>query len=836
MLSTLSLKGQVLSGKVSTVNGVPIPYATIYIHEMSAGIVADGNGAFQTRLSEGTYTVEARCLGYQTQVRKVDMAASNKVVQFILAEKTQVIQGVTVRPSDENPAYDIMRHAIARAPYHLYQVESYTSDSYLKGSAKIESIPMLMKAMIKDKKMKSMIGQLFVLESHNQISYQSPNKYVQRVVAYKSSIPKEMEPKGGIRMITSNIYASKYDDVISPLSTQAFRYYKFALMDDFENGNHLIYKIRITPKIAKSNLYSGYIYIVDADWSVFALDLSMNEMGTVVRNRVDFQEIQPGAFLPITYNMNVEIGTMGVKGYARLYSSIKYKGIKLKSQIKNKQNNNDITELLSVKKKLSTSEALSMAKLSTKMLEPEELKKKRKSLEIRNESPVVMQVDSMAKFRDSLYWETVRKVPLLVDEEKSFQRVDSISFSKSVKTTSNGVEIGFGNEKGNLFMGGRIAINDSTSIRYNGLLKGVLKEYNFVDGLWLGQKFSLNLPLHGKKSLSLTPEVYYVTGRKTINWNVNAQFNYLPILNGQFTLMGGSSSADIQKENGSSRLLNSLSSLLAGYNVIRFYKSNTFKFENCIDIANGLRLNVGGGYDNRTSLANSTTFHLLGKEPKPNIPDDAMNFNFLQHSATTAWASLSYTPRYYYRIIKGRKVYDHSDYPTLTATYQTAFRLTDREEQSEYKRLTLGINQNIELGIWSRLSYSASVGSNLSSKRMFAPDNYYFSTMPLSVAFNSFDTNFALLPSYTYAPKQWAEAHVSYMSDYLLLKRLPFLQKYMISESFHLNFMHDNSQPYYEAGYSVGLGKEFRCGVFGSFKGKEYQNVGVRVILPFGFW
>lgn len=834
ILSTLSLKAQVLSGKVSTINGAPIPYATIYIYEMSAGIVADSNGAFQTTISAGTYTVEARCLGYQTQVKKVDITTSNRMIQFVLADKMQIIKEVTVRPSNEDPAYDVMRHAIARAPYHLYQVESYTSDSYLKGSAKVESIPTLMKMMIKDKKMKSMIGQLFVLESHNQISYKSPNKYVQRVVAYKSSIPKEVEPKGGIRMITSNIYASKYDDVTSPLSIQAFRYYKFALMDDFQSGDHQIFKIRITPKIIHSNLYSGYIYIVDEDWSVFALDLSANEMGTIVRNKVDFQEVQQGTFLPITYNMNVEIGTMGVKGYARLYSSIKYKNIKLRKETKNRQPNEDITELISVKKKLSTSEAVSMARLSAKMLEPEEAKKKRKSLEVRDESPVKMEVDSMAKFRDSLYWESVRKVPLLVDEEKSFQRVDSLSFSKSVKTTNNGIQIGFSSKKSDLFTGGKIAINDSTSVHYNGLLGGVLKEYNFVDGLWLGQKFSLYLPLHGNKSLNLIPQVYYVTGRKTVNWNVNAKFNYLPKYNGEFTTMGGSSSADIQNANGSSRFLNSLSSSLIGDNVIRFYKSNYFKLENQIDIANGLRLGIGGGYDSRTPLANSTTFHLFGKEPKPNVPDDAINFHFGNHSATTAWASLSYTPRYYYRIIKGRKVYDHSDYPTFTATYQTAFRLTDKEEQAEYKRLILGVNQNVELGIWSRLTYSASVGSNFSSKRMYAPDNHYFSTMPLSVTFDTFDRSFALLPSYTHATKQWAEAHINYMSDYLLFKRLPFFQKYMISESLHLKFMHDNSQPYYEAGYSLGLDKVLRCGVFGSFAGNKFQSVGVRVVLPFG--
>jgi len=179
-----------------------------------------------------------------------------------------------------------------------------------------------------------------VLESQNQISFKTPAKYTQRVIAYKSSIPKDIEPKGGIRISTSNIYDSKYDGNISPLSPQAFKYYQFKLLDIFESGKNQVNKIHITPKFKSSQFFTGDIYIIDNDWSVFLLDLSSTEMGTTTRYKVNFQEVQPTVFMPITYEMYTDIGTMGVKGFARYYSSVKYKNIELNPSIQKLQPSN----------------------------------------------------------------------------------------------------------------------------------------------------------------------------------------------------------------------------------------------------------------------------------------------------------------------------------------------------------------------------------------------------------------------------------------------------------------------------------------------------------------
>ena len=48
--------------------------------------------------------------------------------------KTQVtmLQTVTVKAGDEDPAYTIMRKAIAKAKYHLQQLDSYSARVYIR--------------------------------------------------------------------------------------------------------------------------------------------------------------------------------------------------------------------------------------------------------------------------------------------------------------------------------------------------------------------------------------------------------------------------------------------------------------------------------------------------------------------------------------------------------------------------------------------------------------------------------------------------------------------------------------------------------------------------------
>ncbi len=853
VLICLSLEAQVLKAKVINISGEAIPYSSIYIHELMLGIVADENGNFQTNISPGNYSCEVRSIGYETQKKSIQIASNTLELQFVLVEKPTILSDLLVKPSKENPAYHVMRNAIARAPFHLYQVNSYSAANYMKGSAKIESIPTVMKMMIKDKQLKSLIGKLLVLESQNEVTYQSPEKYTQKVIAFKSSIPKELVPKGGLRTSTSSIYKADFMGYISPLSTQAFRYYNFKLEDFYTSGKYQINKIRIIPKVKNDKLFSGYLYITEDVWCVFYADLSTNEMGSSSRYKINYHEIKPAVFLPITFEMNSTIGTMGVKGYAKYYASVKYNSITLKDAASiiniqkptiknpdlqlNKVNKTDskIEKLLS-KPNISTKDAIQLSKLMMQKNEPLELREQRESLEIKEFQRVAVEVDSLAEFRDSIYWERIRKVPLLKDEAISFQQKDSFAPSKSLQTTDNSISFNIGTNNKSLkwLLGSNVKITDNISLKYDGLLPGIIKEYNFVDGFRLGQKLTLDIKTSPTNNIIFNPSIYYTTARKTAVWEMNTTYNYAPLSNAKLNISFGNISEDVQCEKGSSRFLNSLSSLFFGDNVIRFYQKEFFKIENSFYIINGLSLRTGAGHENRQSLENNSSLHFFGNKPLLNYPVMNEMSYFENHSSTMGWLYLNYTPKYRYKIKDGKKEYVSSRYPTVGIGYKTAFALTNHKNQSHFNVFQANISQDVKISVFNRLNYSIIAGMFVGNSKMYAPDYKYFSTTPLFVGINSFNNTFQLLDNYRSSATKWLESHINWTSDYLLLKRISFLQTQQFNESLHLNILlrGESLKPYFETGYSIGLGNFGRVGVFAGFEGFKYQKTGVKISLP----
>ncbi|MDD2797494.1 MAG: DUF5686 and carboxypeptidase regulatory-like domain-containing protein [Bacteroidales bacterium] len=847
--SAQSIRGRVINSKND-----PIPYSTVYIKEISQGLVADEQGKFQAKLAQGTYTLEISSMGFETQRRVIQTPSTNQEIEFQLTEKIYELNEVVARLTKEDPAYRIMRYTIANAPFHLHQVASYTSENYLKGSVKIEKIPTLMKMMIKDDGIKALIGKLMVMESHNEILFHLPNKYTQHVIAYKTSIPKSLEPKGGIQISTSSIYNPEISRKISPLSPQAFKYYKFKFERIYSEGSLQINQIRVIPKVESSTLFDGKIYITEDDWNVYAIDLSITEMGTTTRYKVNYQEVKPSVFLPITFDTYTNIGTLGVKGFGRFYSSVKYKSIILnesaalvpKRKLDNSKENfkqekvRSQIEQLSAKEKLSTKDALKLALLSSKMMESDEQQKQQQSLEVKDIETVKMQIDSLASKRDSTFWENVRNVPLGKDEAESFLHVDSLPVSKSVQTSNNSITIGISSsgKSSKWLFGNEVKLGKNATISFDGLLKAVAKEYNFVDGFWLGQRIGLKISTSKTTKLIVSPSIYYTTARKSAVWDVCNKLQYAPFSNGQLRLSVGNTTSDIQDETSTLRFTNSLSSLFFGDNAIRFYKNQFFHLDNEVDLANGLRLTTAISYEKRSLLTNSTSFHLLGNAPKPNYFNEAYRTIFPDHINSAAVVKLTYTPHQKYRLRDGYKEYLNSSFPTFNVVFEKALPLLSSKNQSSYSELTFSIDQTVSLSRFSKLNYALSAGGFTSKRTIFAPDYHYFATSPLLFTHHSFNNTFSLLDNYTSSTNRWMESHITWSSDYLLLKRLKPLQRKIFDESLQWNQLWNirNEKPITEIGYSIGLPDLGRIGIFAGFNGFAHRGTEIKISLPLLNW
>jgi hypothetical protein len=380
-------------------------------------------------------------------------------------------------------------------------------------------------------------------------------------------------------------------------------------------------------------------------------------------------------------------------------------------------------------------------------------------------------------------------------------------------------------------------INRKLSIDFAGIPK-IYSEYNFVDGFRLGQKLTLTYNYNKDRSIKFTPSAYYTTARRSVVWTANTAFSYSPMRNGDLSLLLGDESTDYAGANGTNRFINSAASIVFAENTVKFYQRKYIAASNHVDIANGLRLHTEVYYARRNELNNNTSFNFSGRTPNSNLPHgfslpDPSSYAVMRpHNVFSAFISIQYTPRYYYYIRNNRKHYSHSDYPTFLLSYKKAFA-GGKAVNPSYDKLELTISQQIKTDIFSRILYSVNAGVYLDGKTTYLPDYNHFNTNELFITDKFLYSSFALPDNYIYATnKKWLQAHVSYNSDYLLIKRLPFLQNYLMTEDFHLKTLFLPGMNYSEIGYSAGLGSIGRIGVFVGFDDWKYKSTGIVVSLP----
>jgi hypothetical protein len=847
----VSLSAQTLKGVIVDRDGVPVSNASVYIREVAQGIMADDKGEFQTRLEAGDYTLDFSSLGYEKKTLAVAIDKPATSLSVVMEKKTYAIKEVIIRANREDPAYAVMRKAIAMAPFYLHQVKSYESDVYEKGSAKVEKIPALLKMQINQTEAKNLINRLLVLESHKTVRFTGPDKYDETIRAYTSTIPEEISGGGVMKIAnTTSIYAPDAFGWISPLSPGAFSYYKFTFEGITREGEHWVNQIRVQPKKKNAQLVTGRLYIVENSWNVHNVDLTATQLGVTIHILTNYNEVKPYAFLPTAYNIDVRVDVMGVKASVKYYSSVQYKDVVLneaqgvirkkeqptkpqpaiaKTPTKKQQKAQQQLETLSEKDNLSTRDAYKMAKLIREAAEPEESRKERESLEVLSaRSKTQVTIDTLAKSRDSLYWAAVRNLPLREEELQSYQEKDSLLLRDSL--SSGGViTVGGKTSAPGWILGERIRLTKKYSLRHKGLL-GIVGDYNFADGFWLGHRLEGSVEFAPNHRLSLSPAVYHATARRATVWQIDGAYRYAPMRNAALFVSGGNTTANFNTESGDLRLINAAASLLFAENPVKLYRKEYVEARHKIDVANGLILTTALTYEERSALENLTSYSFFGGLPLPNLP--AGQTPMPNHRALKASLGLDYTPRHHYRIRQGRKVYAHSTYPTFSLRYEKAFPGSSAKAAS-FDRLEAGIRQEISLTAFDRLGYRLQAGTFLSSKYVQFPDYKHFDTPGLFVTTRSLESSFSLPENYAYSTsKRWLQMHVNYTSDYLLIKRLPFLQSYLFDESLHVRTLWIPGRSYQEAGYSAGLGDMGRIGIFAGFENGQYHTAGFSISLP----
>lgn len=624
---------QIFSGHIIAEDSTSIPYSTIYSRESGIGITADGNGMFSARVPAGHYSFEVSALGFEARNLEIDIDDDGYDCTVMLREQVYQLKGVTVTGGNENPAYRVMRNVLAYAARNRRQIESYSVTNYAKGTGRITEIPSIFK--LSDdyaRDSAELLGSAYVMEGVYDIDYKYPDNYNTVIKAFKSSFPLEV-PVQIWNPADMDFYSDYVGGCVSPMGKNAFSAYTFELEGYYMNDEgRMINKIRVRPKSSGSMAFTGHIYVVEDLWCLSDADLySANSMYSI-NLVVNAKEMWTGVFLPATLSMKMKISVMGMDLTLGIFSSSNYSEINIAStgnkyevaaadvstfieSPRKKERAEKIEKKISqimTDGELTTKKALEVVRLNEKLSElqlTDTLKgAKRYNLDLQNIRN--QKVDNGAMTRDSLFWDSVRLVPLMDDEAVSYRKEWKNNPSKDSLRPVSAFEILAGHRFYNK--------NRRLWVKTPGLDK-ILFDINAVDGYNIGADVEFGLDLKNRGEISLRPWGYYLTHRKDANYGAELKIGYAPSVNGHMSISGGRETADYNGTRGVSRYLNMISTYLFANNYAKFYENRFVRFSNSVDIANGLNLAVGAEYTRRSVLQN--TMHKSGKRwLEPNIP------------------------------------------------------------------------------------------------------------------------------------------------------------------------------------------------------------------------
>lgn len=854
--STFNIKAQGVRGIITDDAGNPVPGVSIYSTEDKSGTTSNTEGNYEFKLEKGNNKLVFQVLGFSKQVIDITIA-TDWVTQNVQLQPVKYSLPEVKIYSGEDPAYAIMRKAIARAPYHLRQAKNYEAEVYLKGSLKMNKLPKLIAKQLEVNGQKLKAGNTYTSESVNLIRFSAPDTFVHTVKASRSSFPGN-EESSMMGYINSSLYDSSNDEmVISPLSPQAFKHYRFYYEGFFDDGNVTVNKIKVTPKRKSQQLLEGHIYIVEGLWNIHSIDLVHEPFWGKTRIRQIYQPVKSNVWLPISHNFSLNASVMGIKADFNYAGSVKYLSVNLNHELRGSLAVVDKTEqkeavatalsmeepLIPSKKQKQMDELLAKEELSNReMMKLAALIEKENAqpienidLELKNTYRFDVKKDSIK--RDSLFWSTMRPIPLTNNEKTSFAISDSLATTKatadSTKTSKNKFA-----SKLTKFITGTTFPGDSAKVRvhYGGLVN--LKNFGFnpVDGWKYAQNLNLTWKQDSVNTMKFSVVGGYAFSREKGYGGFDWSQTYLPKRRGIVSFSGYIGSEDYKKDLSVPCLLSMGASLLFKENYQRFFYTEKLHLNNEIDLANGLKMQIGVSYRRLSPLENTTNFSFLKKEElyHPNDISHLENHesNFKKQDAFILKMGWAYTPRHYYYMNKGRKEMAQSKFPTFTLGFEQGLKAFSTDV--DYVLAEIGAFKKPEFSFLPVFDWNAYAGWFLRNNQIHFSQFKHFQASTIPAQFGNLGNSFVLMDDYLPSTNQWfVRGNVTYSSPFLLLKNLPVLSNRLWNENMHVSYLHTpNVRHYVQTGYSISrIFMAGSIGVFAGFEEGKYQHWGVRIAI-----
>ncbi|GAB2778393.1 DUF5686 and carboxypeptidase regulatory-like domain-containing protein [Rhabdobacter roseus] len=844
---SIALHAQGIRGRITTTQNEPLPYAGIVVQGTSTGTLANAEGQYELNLAPGKYEVVFQYLGFKTETRAVTISGDFSDLNITLQEQALNLAQLQVGKGKEDPAYSVMRRAVAKARFHQLQIRSYSARAYTRSTALPTKIPFLLENRLKKEGVQQ--GKAFLNESVADISYRRPNTYNQKIVSTRNSLDNSTPTPN--EYILASFYSPEVAGTITPLSPKAFAYYKFEYEGFFEDRGEIVNKIRVIPRAYGEGVFRGSIYILEDRWAIHSFDLQTTSRGLDVEVKQLFNPIQ-NVWLPINQQFRIKGGYLGFAGEFKYVVSMNYLKLDVDPNLREDIVINDhkkepekaapsrkaeLEKMIEEQKEFSTKNFRKLIKEYEKDQKKERKEQGEDVRVLRNDS---ISVDSLAHKRDSTYWETLRPVPLTQLEVKSYQLQDSVKVLRQEQARKDSIRQDSTRFKPlHLLTGHGYKLGTRSTLSYESPLQSLV--YNTVEG------YAFDLALDWTKRwgkdhrFSLRPLGRYAFGRERLSGTLRTQLATRKWL---WQLEGGEYVYQFNPNNPIPPGLNSLTTLFFEQNFMKIYQKQFLRTDYTYRyLGDVLSLTGSLEYAYRSELSNLENprpyIDWQNRAFTPNRPAtlEVPNTGFPNHNALTIELTANLRPWQRYVIRNGQKRYYRSaSGPTFQFNYRKGIPVG--LNPVDYDFLQLGGTYNQNLGPRSELSYALNAGAFLRARSLYFPDYRHFMGNEFFFLTGNPTTQFRMLPYYQYSTaKRFAQLHVVWSSQRFLITRIPALRLLGLKETLqtHALFTPQPVGAYTEVVYGIdGLLRLFRIEGVANFRpgtqaGVGYQGLGFRI-------
>lgn len=857
VLSTSVFAGGV-RGLVRTEENTPLAFATIFVKQTGSGAVTSLDGSYEITLPPGRYDLTFQYLGFEAVTKSVEIGNDFLTVNVILKSQTVVLQSVVVTAGNEDPAYTIMRKAIAKAKYHTQQIDKYTAKVYIKGKGKLKDYPWLAKHALEKEGITK--DRLFISESVSEIIYTRPNKFEEKVIAvYSDGKDNNTSPNS---YVFGSFYEPEIAETISPLSPKAFSYYRFEYLGSFKERDYEVSKIRVTPRSRGDNVFEGVLFIVEDFWSIHSLDFKVTKMGIhfeveQIYNPIEGNSVKEGnssVWLPISQKFKVDGKVFGFEFEYNYLATVKDYKIRLNpdlqlemvvidekikkeeaAEVKNKfsKRDQDLQERLESGKEITNKELRKLIKEYEKAEQKQE-----KEPEVIADTRY--EVDSLAFKKDSTFWAQIRPTPLTLEEIKGYHKADSLAEIERRREEGDSLKPSRheGFQVWDILTGDYYKLSKTERFRIHTPFGGfnTVEGFNLIYKVGYTKRWIHKDTLTGRRKISrleITPVGRYAFSRKKLTGILRADYRNS---NTQLTVEGGRYIQQYNSDEPIHPLVNTFTTLFLEKNLMKLYERNYIDINYRQRLNPQLTLVTHWNWARRFELYNNSDFTLIDRDKESYTSNEPVNLllnttSFLPHNAFVGSLGIEARPWQKYRIRNGRKFRVENSSPLLSLNYTKGFKGA-LNSAVDFDLVEFGFRHGIRMGIRGKLDVAVKAGKFLNTKKMYFMDYAHFIGNKTPFVTTDPVGSFRLLDYYLYSTNdKYVTTNVHYHFRKFLITQFPLIRLTGVTENIFVNYLATPlSNDYTEVGYSLdGILRIFRLEGAVSFSGGSYQTYGFRI-------